>query len=100
MSPIPNTSGDVVWANNNATLFYIMKVSIEHIFLYQESLLLRRGNQRGGFTFKPPAVGSPLATSQAQQAFCTAALLPAEHAACTHLLELWRIADQTCLQRL
>jgi protease II len=27
MTPIPNTSGDVVWANDNATLFYIMKVS-------------------------------------------------------------------------
>jgi protease II len=26
MSPIPSTSGDVVWANDNATLFYIIKV--------------------------------------------------------------------------
>lgn len=25
MSPIPMTSGDVVWANDNATLFYVVK---------------------------------------------------------------------------
>lgn len=27
MDPIRNTSGDVVWASDNATLFYIVKVS-------------------------------------------------------------------------
>jgi protease II len=26
MTPIPSTSGDVVWANDNATLFYTIKV--------------------------------------------------------------------------
>ncbi len=39
--PVPSTSGDVVWANDNATLFYVVKDQLDRPYKARACVILR-----------------------------------------------------------